>query len=564
MTDRASAADESPRNDLAAATGRGVLFGWRLAALELAPPVAAVLAFVAGCALLASAAQPAIPDRLEALLEAWPLAAVELSHFLASIAGVLLLLVAGGLWRRLDGAYYLALALLVLGAGFSLLKALDWEEAVLLSACALFLAAARPAFFRHSQLTAGLLSGPWLLGVAAALGLVVWLMLSAYEHVDYSDELWWTMLRDADIARSLRALGGAVIVALLVFAWVALHPNRPKPSLAQSAADLAKAEAVLRTAEDAHGEANLLFTGDKRFVFTPSGKSVVMYRPRGALWIAMGDPIGPRAERLEALMSFHAAADAASASPAIYAASADLLPALIELGYAVRKIGEAAVVDLAAFSLEGSARAKLRQAKNRLAREGWRIAVREPGAEADWDGLERVSDAWLARHVGREKEFSLGRFERDHLERFPIAVVSKQGEAPVAFASLWPTPDKGDIAVDLMRFNPDAPHGVMDFLLVGAIEWAQGAGYKRLDIGMTPLAGLSSARYAPALSKIGATIYDIGEDVYGFRGLRSYKAKFAPIWRPVFIAAPGHVSLPMALANAALLTSGGWLGLLRR
>lgn len=545
------------------ATGRDGQFGWRLVALEFAPPLSAILVFAGGCALLASAAQPAIPARLQALLQAWPLAGVELSHFLASIIGMLLLMVAGGLWRRLDGAYYLTLVLLVLGAAFSMLKALDWEEACLLGFIALAMATTRAAYFRRSRLTEGLLTAPWMMGVAGVLGLVVWLMLIAYTHVDYRDELWWTVLKDADIARSLRALSGTIILALLASAWLALHPSRPAPNAAERHAAMTKAEAVFQQASGAHGEANLLFTGDKRFVYTASGKSFVMYRPRGGLWIAMGDPVGPRAERLEALTAFHAAADAASASPTIYAASADLLPALIELGYAVRKIGEAAMVDLEAFSLEGPARARLRQAKNRLLRDGWRFQVREPGGEADWEGLRRVSSAWLARHVGREKQFSLGRFDRAYLDRFPIGIAKREGSPPAAFVSLWPTPDKGDIAVDLMRMSPDAPNGMMDFLLVGVIEWAKQAGYARLDIGMTPLAGLSFARYAPALSKIGATIYDIGEEVYGFRGLRAYKAKFGPTWRPVFIAAPGHVSLPMALASAALLTSGGWLGLLR-
>jgi lysylphosphatidylglycerol synthetase-like protein (DUF2156 family) len=224
---------EHPEPDAAAEA----VFTWRLAALELAPPVASVLAFFGGLALLASAAQPAVPERLRALLELWPLAAVELTHFMASVVGVLLLLVAGGLWRRLDGAYWLALALLLAGAAFSLLKALDWEEASALFAIAVLLAPTRVAFFRHSRLTAGLLTGPWLIGVVIALGLTIWLLLIAYQDVSYRDELWWTMVRDADLARSLRAVAGAVIVGLLLLAWIALHPYRPAPDAGARAAD---------------------------------------------------------------------------------------------------------------------------------------------------------------------------------------------------------------------------------------------------------------------------------------------------------------------------------------
>ena len=52
--------------------------------------------------------------------------------------------------------------------------------------------------------------------------------------------------------------------------------------------------------------------------------------------------------------------------------------------------------------------------------------------------------------------------------------------------------------------------------------------------------------------------------MYGFSGLRAYKAKFAPNWRPRFIAAPPSTPLALALLDVALLTSGGWRGMLRR
>jgi len=42
----------------------------------------------------------------------------------------------------------------------------------------------------------------------------------------------------------------------------------------------------------------------------------------------------------------------------------------------------------------------------------------------------------------------------------------------------------------------------------------------------------------------------------------AYKAKFGPAWRPKFIAAPTTTPLALALLDVALLTSGGWLGLL--
>jgi phosphatidylglycerol lysyltransferase len=538
-------------------------FGLWALVTEFAPKIASILVFGAGLALLASAAQPTLPDRLTKLLDAWPLGLVELSHLMASIVGVLLLLIAGGLWRRLDGAYWLTLLLLGVGAVFSLIKALDFEEATSLTILALLLAPCRSAFFRRSHLTSALFSGPWTIGVILALGFSIWLMLASYDHVEYRDDLWWTILKDSDISRSFRALAVAVVISILALAWISLHPSQPKPSAAAKASDLAKAASIFNKAQAARGEANLLYSGDKHFIFTPSGNSFIMYRQRGTHWIAMGDPVGPVSERDEVLAIFHAAADRASANPVIYAASLTLLPHLVDHGFTVRKIGEAAIIDLSAFSLDGPTRARLRQTRNRLVREGWQVSVVPPGSPRDWASLKQVSDAWLHAHKGREKQFSLGRFEESYLERFPIAIVHKQDGAPVAFASLWPTPDKGVIAIDLMRYGDQAPPSVMDFMFLGIMDWAKEEGFATLDLGMTPLAGLSRRHYAPLFSKLGAAVYTWGDEIYGFKGLRAYKAKFQPTWAPVFIAASSHVSLPVALLDAGLLTSGGLLAVFR-
>ena len=91
---------------------------------------------------------------------------------------------------------------------------------------------------------------------------------------------------------------------------------------------------------------------------------------------------------------------------------------------------------------------------------------------------------------------------------------------------------------------------------------AKAEGIARFDLGMAPLAGLEDRRLAPVFARVGALVFEEGGALYGFQGLRSYKAKFAPRWTPRFIAAPASTPLPLALLDVALLTSGGWLGML--
>ncbi|HEX7370200.1 MAG TPA: lysylphosphatidylglycerol synthase domain-containing protein, partial [Rhodanobacteraceae bacterium] len=114
----------------------------------LLPPFFAGLTLVSGAVLLFSGATKALPDRMAILRSVLPLSVLEVSHLLASVIGMLLLILARGLQRRLDAAYWLTLVLLLAGAVFSLLKGIDYEEAIFLGLLALALMPAHQLFYR--------------------------------------------------------------------------------------------------------------------------------------------------------------------------------------------------------------------------------------------------------------------------------------------------------------------------------------------------------------------------------------------------------------------------------
>lgn len=527
-------------------------------AMGAAPHAFALLAFLCGGVLLATSAFPALAPRMALLADAAPLLVIELSHFAASVVGLLLLIVAAGLWRKREGAYAAALLLLIIGALAALLRGLDYEEAALLGGVALGLYACRGAFVRRSRLLREPLTLPWFAGIAATLAGAAALGYFAYREIAYTDELWWTFLRDGDASRFLRAEIAVAFVAALIALTQLFAAPRTRWRGEPSAEDVARAAAVLRKPETlARPDAWLALARDKDLMFSPSGESFVMFRARGRRWTAMGLPAGRADERRALAWAFAEAADEAGALPVFYALGAEDLAIPAEMGFVARKIGETACVPVQSFTLEGRTRQNLRTARNKLEREGCVFELCAPGS-APLDELRAVSDAWLAAHQGTEKGFSMGRFDADYLRETPIALVRQNGRV-VAFANVWRA--GREIAIDLMRHASDAPRGVMDFLFVKLIAWAQTEGVETLDLGMAPLSGLEARRLAPATTQIGAAVYAEGERVYGFRGLRAYKDKFDPEWRPVFLAAPPGVSVPLALLDVALLTSNGWRGL---
>jgi len=529
----------------------------------LLPPFFAGLTLVCGAVLLFSGATLAIPGRMEILRGFVPLPLVEVSHFLSSVVGMMLLILARGLQRRLDAAYVLTLVLLLLGAVLSLLKGIDYEEATLLSLLALALAPAHRHFYRRASLFRATFSPGWVLAIGAVLACSTWLVFFSFKHVEYSSSLWWEFsFRHGGAPRALRALVGATAVVMLFALARLIRPARPHRALPGDA-ELARALPLVQGFSSAQG--HLALVGDKVLKFAPDDRAFIMYDIEGRSWVAMGDPVGTDEDaRRELVWTFREECERAGGWPLFYQVRPEDLDMYLDVGMTLLKIGEEARVRLETFNLDGKSKKTLRGTVNKLARDGLRMEiVPVEGVPALLPRLKAISDAWMHDKKVREKRFSLGLFDERYLSRTPMAVVW-QGDEPVAFANMFVTSSKEEASVDLMRHLPDGPSGIMDFLFIELMVWAKAEGYRWFNLGMAPLSGLQNRRAAPLWSRFGAMVYGRGERFYNFRGLHRYKEKFDPEWEPRYIALPGGIAVPLALANVASLISGGLGGVVRR
>jgi phosphatidylglycerol lysyltransferase len=75
---------------------------------------------------------------------------------------------------------------------------------------------------------------------------------------------------------------------------------------------------------------------------------------------------------------------------------------------------------------------------------------------------------------------------------------------------------------------------------------------------MAPLSGLGGSPAAPMWSRLAAFLYEHGERVYNFQGVRTFKEKFHPAWAPRYLAYPGGLRLARVLADVAALIAGGY------
>jgi phosphatidylglycerol lysyltransferase len=525
------------------------------------PSVAAAAAFLSGAVLLFSGATPTVHSRLQLLDQLLPLPILEISHLSGSLIGMALLLLAQALQRRLDGAWAIAVGLLLAGIVVSLAKGLDWEEATLLAALLLAILPFRAQFRRRAAILEERFATGWLVAATVVLAGSIWIGFFSYRHVAYRNELWWHFAFRGDAPRFLRASVGAVTLAASLGIARLLRPAPPRVELATPEVLAAIRPLVARASTS---DAHLALLGDKSILVDPGGEGFVMFGVARRTFVAMGDPVAGEPTATDLAWRLRELADRHHGVAAFYQVRAESLPRYLDMGLELFKLGEEALVPLERFTLEGGERRGLRQSVGRAEREGLRFeVVPKEGVPAILGDLRAISDAWLGGKATREKGFSLGFFDERYLCEGPVAIARVEGR-PVAFANLWAPEAREELSLDLMRHLPDAPRGTMDLLFARTMEWGREHGYREFNLGMAPFSGMPDRALAPLWARFGARLFRHGEHFYNFRGVRDYKTKFHPEWMPRYLAAPGRLSLPRVLAAVATLVNRGLTGLVSR
>jgi phosphatidylglycerol lysyltransferase len=503
------------------------------AAVAVSPLLLATLTFIAGAWLLVSGVTPLSGTATDLLELHVPLPLVEASHFIGSVAGFAMLVVARGLLHRLDAAWWAAFLLL----------------------------ASRRQFERRSALFSQALGLAWTLSIAWVVAAAVLILFFAYREVAYDRELWWVFEFDANAPRGLRAMMGVMLAGLGVAMWQLLRPSPGLPAL-PTAEELDRTDAIVSAQPNA--DANLVLMGDKHLLFSSSGKAFIMFGRQGRSWISLFDPVGPRTEWQELIWRFIEEATDHGGRAVFYQVRPESLSLYLDAGLRALKLGEYAYVPLATFSLQGSHRASLRHAVNRAERDGLSFSL-VPAAEvaALLPELRAISNAWLTESRTREKGFSLGAFRDAYIVRRPVAIVRQHGTM-IAFANMLCTEQQDEVSVDLMRQVPGAPSGTMDFLFTQLMLHFKARGVQRFALGMAPMAGMVTHELATSWHRFGRWLFDSGETFYHFRGLRTFKEKFQPVWEPRYLAAPPGVATLLSLADVTALIAGGLRGVISK
>jgi phosphatidylglycerol lysyltransferase len=523
--------------------------------IAIYPQIMSVGVFLAGSILLFSSVTPGLPQRLSLLKELLPPTVLELSKFLGSLAGIAVLLLAQGIRRRLHIAWLLTTILLGAGIVLSMVKGLDYEEALIITVLLIPLVAARKYFDRSSKLLYPDLSFSWVISTAIVLVSAAWLGYFSHRHSEFANLSILQFALSGEAPWFLKASVSLSILTLILSLWK-LFRVRSNFAFIPSADDIVKVRNIVRSSVQA--STFLALMGDKSFFFSPSGKSMIFFAEEGSYWFVMGDPVGDPEEFQDLAWSFREQAALSGTKVIYYEATEDELPLYIELGYVLVKIGESGRIPLAGLSFDqGHEWHGQRYTLRKLAKDGSSFRVIPPEEVPPvLPRLREISDQWLKSKQGREKGFSLGFFDEEYIKQFQIALVERNGEIQ-AFSNFWISADKNEMSLDLMRHIDDAPADTMEFLFLNAISWAKTEGFAYFDMGMAPFSGITGGPHSSLWNRAAGILYEHGNIFYNFQGLREYKEKYHPEWESRYLAVPHGLSLPSVLAAAAILISKG-------
>jgi lysylphosphatidylglycerol synthetase-like protein (DUF2156 family) len=300
------------------------------------------------------------------------------------------------------------------------------------------------------------------------------------------------------------------------------------------------------------------------------------HRVHAGVAIGLCDPVAvDDADRAALLGEFADRARRNGLVPCVLAASAETAASAVGMGWRILRVGDEAVVDLAALSFQGRAWQDVRTALNHAARRG--IAVTFGRLDDQPEDLRRqvaeISQRWTAGRRLPELGFTLGGLVEAADPEVRVAVAVDHDGTVHGVLSWLPSHRPSDGAVmgwtlDVMRRRDDADgfRPVMELLIATSLARFRDEGCTWASLSASPLvrnATPDRSESAPfpaaamdraldrALDRLAARL----EPYYGFRSLHAFKAKFSPRFEPLYLVYPDDLALPrigFALARAYL------------
>lgn len=314
-----------------------------------------------------------------------------------------------------------------------------------------------------------------------------------------------------------------------------------------------------------HGAGTLgwISTWDNRLYWiSESGEEGFAYLAHNGVALTVGDPAATPDRVGAAVKEFATFCTRSGLTPALYSVHSPTQQAAQKLGWNSWQVAEEAIIDLSCLAFTGKKFQSIRTALNQAGKHG--ITARWTDFEhlllAEWTQIVEISEGWVSDKSLPEMGFTLGGLEelKDPETRILLAV--DESGFIHGVTSWMPVYREGELVgltLDFMRRrNGDGVFPAsMEFLIASAAQGAKEEGLAILSLSGAPLAHSDSAVERTGLDRLLDYLGRRMEPLYGFRSLLTFKAKFRPVFEPMYLVTPDSgqlASIGLAVTHAYL------------
>jgi lysyl-tRNA synthetase class 2 len=338
-----------------------------------------------------------------------------------------------------------------------------------------------------------------------------------------------------------------LLLGLAATAWVLagwLAPWRHRVAQLEREREIARS---LVHAWGADTLAPFVLRRDKSYFFSEDESAFVAYRVVGGVAIVSGDPVGPADAGDELVARFVAYARARDWRVAILGASERWLDVYARHGLHALYHGDEAIVDTAAFSLEGRPIRKVRQSVHRLGGARYTTRVLAPSAIDSQLRLEleAVADEWRGDQPERGFVMALDAlFGLDDEDAVFVVGFDPEGAA-AGFLHFAISPAGSALSLSSMPRHRDTPNGFNEWLICAAIDWARANGFERVSLNFAPFAALLAPEAdLTAMQEMQRRALLKLKGHFQLDNLLAFNRKFFPRWEPRFVVYERRRDLP--------------------
>ena len=133
--------------------------------------------------------------------------------------------------------------------------------------------------------------------------------------------------------------------------------------------------------------------------------------------------------------------------------------------------------------------------------------------------------------MDRSRQYGLANRETAVERRIPAgSLQSRSSKGGGTGFNIVPSYRPGEATIDLMRRRSEAPNGIMDYIFAKLLLHNKEMGFERFTLGMAPMDGFHHGEQASPEERAIHAFFQHLNFLFSFKGLLTYKAKFATSW----------------------------------